>query len=168
MPALQAEALRSANKPLPQKGWVLFSPQPLLGAPEVGGLSMREPFKDYFLVCCSLWVSWSQPPWLSKLHVVGACRSGASLKSWGARCRAQALCSPGRSSRVSLELTPLRLPHWGWDLWPHDGRGLSLPSVWELLSQFWVFIFEAIVPCVAVLCLWEEVNAAPPHPAVLN
>lgn len=69
---------------------------------------------------------------------------------------------------MSLELTPLRLPHWGWDLRPHDGRGLSLPSVWELLSQFWVFIFEAIVPCVAVLCLWEEVNAAPPHPAVLN
>lgn len=32
VPALQAEALRSANKPVSQKGWVLFRPQPLLRA----------------------------------------------------------------------------------------------------------------------------------------
>lgn len=32
VPALQAKALRSANKPLSQKGWVLFCLQPLLRA----------------------------------------------------------------------------------------------------------------------------------------
>ena len=42
-----------------------------------------------------------KPWWLSNLEVSGARLSGAGLKSWGARCGVQPLCSSGISSVVS-------------------------------------------------------------------
>lgn len=107
---------------------------------------MRGPFKNYFLVCCSLWVSWTRPPWLSKLDVVGACRSGASLKSWGAREKLQgepvthfiAVATLGVGFMATLWLRPL--------LATSTGVFRLCPVCGSCSASSGVFIFKAIVP----------------------
>ena len=85
---------------------------------------------------------------LSKLNGLGAHLSGVGLKSWGARCGVQTLCSSGRS----LELSPL--PMWVMaKLCLHPFSFAWYEAVAQLILGF---LSEEIVPQVATdsVCLW--------------
>ena len=67
MPAPQAEALKTGNRPLTQEDWAQFSPGLGAGPWGVSLVSPGEPLKVGFSDALALWVLGMEPHWLSKL-----------------------------------------------------------------------------------------------------
>ena len=110
LPSLQESI--SANEPPSKESWALFNQVPLHEA--LGWVSLSAGVLDWFLsslescgspghqLCC-----------LSRLDVLKACLSGASLKSWGAQCEVQILHFSGREFSPIFSHLLLLLSHFG-------------------------------------------------------